>query len=292
MQEAFQLLANGIVIGSVIAVAAVGLSLVFGVLGLINVAHGDFLTLGAFTALVFVGLGLPLYVAAVPAILVGAAAMGGLEKVLWKPMRDRGTSNVNLLIISIGLALVLRHVIFWIFGARVQRFGTVSERIDFFGLFALTPQDIIIVIGSAIALVGTGLMLQKTRIGTAMRALSDNKDLAEASGINVNRVILYTWLIAGALTAYGGVLLGLQGRLFPNMGWFLLLLIFAGVILGGIGSAYGAMIGSLVIGIAQEMATHSIIGLPADLKTAVAFLVLIIVLLIRPQGIFGRRKAL
>lgn len=291
MQEAFQLLANGIVIGSVIAVAAVGLSLVFGVLGLINVAHGDFLTLGAFTALVFVGLGLPLYVAAVPAILVGALAMGGLEKVLWKPMRDRGTSNVNLLIISIGLALVLRHVIFWVFGARVQRFGTVSERIDF-GLFALTPQDIIIVVGSAIALIGTGLMLQKTRIGTAMRALSDNKDLAEASGINVNRVILYTWVIAGALTAYGGVLLGLQGRLFPNMGWFLLLLIFAGVILGGIGSAYGAMIGSLVIGIAQEMATHSAIGLPADLKTAVAFLVLIIVLLIRPQGIFGRRKAL
>lgn len=291
LQEAVQLLANGIVIGSVIAVAAVGLSLVFGVLGLINVAHGDFLTLGAYTALVFVGLGLPLYVAAVPAILVGAAAMGGLEKVLWKPMRDRGTSNVNLLIISIGLALILRHVIFWIFGARVDRYGPVSERIDF-GLFALTPQDVIIVIGSAIALVGTGLMLQKTRIGTAMRALSDNKDLAEASGINVNRVILYTWLIAGALTAYGGILLGLQGRLFPNMGWFLLLLIFAGVILGGIGSAYGAMIGSLVIGIAQEMATHSIIGIPADLKTAVAFLVLILVLLVRPQGIFGRRKAL
>lgn len=292
LQEALQLLANGIVIGSVIAVAAVGLSLVFGVLGLINVAHGDFLTLGAFTALVFVGLGLPLYVAAVPAILVGAAAMGGLEKVLWKPMRDRGTSNVNLLIISIGLALVLRHVIFWIFGSRVQRFGPVSERIDVFGLFAITPQDIIIVVGSAIALVGTGLMLQKTRIGTAMRALSDNKDLAEASGINVNRVILYTWLIAGALTAYGGILLGLQGRLFPNMGWFLLLLIFAGVILGGIGSAYGAMVGAMIIGIAQEMATHSAIGLPADLKTAVAFLVLIIVLLVRPQGIFGRKKAL
>jgi neutral amino acid transport system permease protein len=287
-----QLLANGIVIGSVIAVAAVGLSLVFGVLGLINVAHGDFLTLGAFTALVFVGLGLPLYVAAVPAILVGAAAMGGLEKVLWKPMRDRGTSNVNLLIISIGLALVLRHVIFWVFGSRVQRFGPVSERIDVFGLFAITPQDIIIVVGSAIALIGTGLMLQKTRIGTAMRALSDNKDLAEASGINVNRVILYTWLIAGALTAYGGILLGLQGRLFPNMGWFLLLLIFAGVILGGIGSAYGAMVGAMIIGIAQEMATHSVIGLPADLKTAVAFLVLIIVLLVRPQGIFGRKKAL
>jgi neutral amino acid transport system permease protein len=291
LQEAFQLLANGIVIGSVIAVAAVGLSLVFGVLGLINVAHGDFLTLGAYTALVFVGLGLPLYFAAIPAILIGAAAMGGLEKVLWKPMRARGTSNVNLLIISIGLALVLRHIIFWVFGARVQRFGPVSERIDF-GLFALTPQDIIIVVGSAIALVGTGLMLQKTRIGTAMRALSDNKDLAEASGINVSRVILYTWLIAGALTAYGGVLLGLQGRLFPNMGWFLLLLIFAGVILGGIGSAYGAMVGAMIIGVAQEMATHSIIGIPADLKTAVAFLVLIIVLLVRPQGIFGRKKAL
>lgn len=291
MQEAFQLFANGIVIGSVIAVAAVGLSLVFGVLGLINVSHGDFLTLGAYTALIFVGLGVPLYVAAVPAMLIGVTAMGGLEKILWKPMRDRGTSNINLLIISIGLALVLRHVIFWVFGAQTQRFGQVSERIDF-GLFALTPEDVFIVFASAVALIGVGLMLQKTRIGTAMRALSDNKDLAEASGINVNRVILYTWLIAGALTAYGGILLGLQGRLFPNMGWFLLLLIFAGVILGGIGSAYGAMIGSLVIGVAQEMATHSAIGLPADLKTAVAFLVLILVLLVRPQGIFGRKKAL
>jgi neutral amino acid transport system permease protein len=291
VNEALQLIANGVVIGSIIAVSAVGLSLIFGVLKLINVAHGDFLTVGAYLALVGVWAGLPLYVAAVPAILAVAGTMGLLEKVLWKPMRDRGTSNVNLLIVSIGLALVVRHVVFWVFGERVQRYGPVSERIDF-GLFALTPQDIIIVVGSAIALVGTGLMLQKTRIGTAMRALSDNRDLAEASGINVARVVLYTWLIAGGLTAYGGILLGLQGRVYPNMGWFLLLLIFAGVILGGIGTAYGAMVGSMLIGIVQELATHSAIGLPADLKTAVAFLVLILVLLFRPQGIMGRKQAL
>jgi neutral amino acid transport system permease protein len=291
LEEALQLIANGVVIGSVIAVSAVGLSLVFGVLKLINFAHGDFLTLGAFLALTGVGLGLPLYLAAIPAIIGGALAMGVLEKVLWKPMRERGASTVNLLIISIGLALVLRHVIFWVFGERTRSYMPPSPRIDL-GLFALTPQDIIIIFGSAIALVGTGLMLQKTRIGTAMRALADNRDLAEASGINVNRVILYTWLIAGALTAYGGILLGLQGRVFPNMGWFLLLLVFAGVILGGIGSAYGAMIGSLLIGVVQELATHSAIGLPADLKTSVAFLVLILVLLIRPQGILGRKQAL
>ena len=135
-------------------------------------------------------------------------------------------------------------------------------------------------------------MLQKTRIGKAMRALSDNRDLAKASGINVGRVTMITWLIAGGLTAYGGVLLGLQGRVFANMGWFLLLLIFAGVILGGIGSAYGAMIGSLLIGVTQELVTHSAIGVPADLKTAVAFVVLIVVLLVRPQGIMGGKRAL
>ncbi len=291
MEEALQLIANGVVIGSVIAVAAVGLTLVFGILRLINFAHGDFLTLGAFAAVVGTGAGLPLYVAAIPAILVGAGVMGGLEKVLWGPMRRRGASTVNLLIISIGLALVLRYTLFWIFGSGVYRYGPISQRIDF-GLFALTPQDVIIVVGSAAALFGVALMLQKTRIGKAMRALSDNKDLAEASGIDVNRVTMITWLIAGALTAYGGIMLGLQGRVFANMGWFLLLLIFAGVILGGIGSAYGAMIGSMIIGVTQELATHSAIGLPSDLKTGVAFLVLILVLLVRPQGIMGRKQAL
>ncbi len=291
MAEALQLVANGIVIGSVIAVAAVGLTLVFGILRLINFAHGDFLTLGAFVAVVGTGAGLPLYVAAIPAILVGAGVAGGLEKVLWGPLRRRGASTVNLLIVSIGLALVLRYTLFWIFGSGVYRYGPVSRRIDF-GLFALTPQDIIIVVGSAAALFGVALMLQKTRIGKAMRALSDNRDLAEASGIDVGRVTMITWLIAGALTAYGGIMLGLQGRIFANMGWFLLLLIFAGVILGGIGSAYGAMIGSLIIGVTQELATHSVIGLPSDLKTGVAFLVLIVMLLFRPQGIMGRKQAL
>lgn len=291
MQEALQLVANGVVIGSVVAVSAVGLTLVFGILRLINFAHGDFLTLGAFIAVVGTGAGLPLYVAAIPAILVGAGVAGGLEKVLWGPMRERGASTVNLLIVSIGLALVLRYTLFWIFGEGVYRYGSVSQRIDF-GLFALTPQDVTIIVGSAAALVGVALMLQKTRIGKAMRALSDNRDLAEASGINVGRITMITWLIAGGLTAYGGILLGLQGRIFANMGWFLLLLIFAGVILGGIGSAYGAMIGSLLIGVTQELATHSAIGIPTDLKTAVAFMVLIVVLLVRPQGIMGSKRAL
>ena len=291
MAEALQLIANGVVIGSVVAVAAVGLTLVFGILSLINFAHGDFLTLGAFIAVAGTGLGLPLIIAAIPAILFGAAFAGGLEKVLWGPLRERGASTVNLLIVSIGLALVLRYTIFWIFGADVRRYGPVSQRIDF-GLFALTPQDIIIVVGSAAALFGVALLLQKTRIGKAMRALSDNRDLAEASGINVGRVTMVTWLIAGALTAYGGIMLGLQGRVYGNMGWFLLLLIFAGVILGGIGSAYGAMIGSLLIGVTQELSTHSAIGLPSDLKMGVAFLVLIVVLLFRPQGIMGKKQAL
>ena len=151
------------------AVAAVGLTLVFGILSLINFAHGDFLTLGAFIAVAGTGLGLPLIIAAIPAILFGAAFAGGLEKVLWGPLRKRGASTVNLLIVSIGLALVLRYSIFWIFGAGVQRYGPVSQRIDL-GLFALTPQDIIIIVGSAAALFSVALLLQKTRIGKAMRS--------------------------------------------------------------------------------------------------------------------------
>lgn len=291
MAEALQLTANGVVIGSVIAVAGVGLTLVFGILRLINFAHGDYLTLGAFAAVVGTGAGLPLYIAAIPAILFVAAFAVGLEKVMWGPLRDRGASTVNLLILSIGLALVIRYVIFWVFGEGTRRYGPVSTRMDF-GLFRLTPEDVTIIVGSLAALVGVGLLLQMTRIGTAMRALSENRDLAEASGIDVKRIILYVWVLAGSLTAYGGVMVGLQGRIFGNMGWFLLLLIFAGVILGGIGSAYGAMVGGLVIGVSQELATHSLIGLPSDLKTAVAFLVLILVLLVRPQGIFGSKRAL
>lgn len=291
MAEALQLIANGVVIGSVIAVAGVGLTLVFGILRLINFAHGDYLTLGAFAAVVGTGAGLPLYVAAIPAVVFVAAFSVGLEKAMWGPLRDRGASTVNLLILSIGLALVMRYTIFWVFGEGTRRYGPVSPRIDF-GLFSLTPQDVTIIAGSAAALFGVGLLLQMTRIGTAMRALSENQDLAEASGIDVRRIILYTWVLAGALTAYGGVMVGLQGRIFGNMGWFLLLLIFAGVILGGVGSAYGAMVGGFIIGITQELATHSLIGLPADLKTGVAFLMLVVVLLVRPQGLFGGKRAI
>jgi len=291
VQEAVQLIANGVVIGSVIAVAGVGLTLVFGILRLINFAHGDYLTLGAFVAVVGTGTGLPLWVAAVPAVAFGALFAGGLEKVLWGPMRNRGASTINLLILSIGLALVLRYSIFWVFGEGIYRYRPASQRLDL-GLFRLTPEDLVIVAGSAVALLGTGLLLQRTRIGTAMRALAENRDLAEASGINSERVIMVTWLLAGALAAYGGILLGLQGRVFANMGWFLLILIFAGVILGGIGSAYGAMAGGMIIGIIQELATHSAIGIPNDLKTSVAFVVLILVLLFRPQGIFGGKRTI
>ena len=288
--RAMQLLVEGIKFGAIIAITAVGLSLVFGTTKLINFAHGEYVTIGAVAAF-FLSTNpgnLPLVLAAVLAMGVAAAVSGGFEIVLWKPLRHRGTGLIQMFIVAIGLSLLLRHVVLILFGSRRRQYDEYSLQPAWdLGLFRITPRDLVITLLSFAIMFAVAFMLQRTQIGKAMRAVNDNSDLAKASVIDVERVILVVWVLGGALAGLGGVFFGLTQAVYPDMGFTLLLLMFAGVILGGLGNAYGAMLGSLVIGIVSQMST---LWFPASLQYMWALLAMIIVLLVRPQGILGRRE--
>jgi branched-chain amino acid transport system permease protein len=287
-----QLLVEGIKFGSIIAITAVGLSLIFGTTGLINFAHGELVTLGATVAFVLnasvIGPQLQLIPATMVTVAFGAVFGGVLELALWKPLRRRGISRIQLFIISIGLSLLIRHIILVLFGTRPQPYAdyTIQQQWQW-GPVSIAPRDLVITLLSLLVLAGVGLMLRRTRAGKAIRAVSDNRDLAESSGIDVSRVILNVWLLAGALAALGGVFFGLAQLVSWDMGFKLLLLMFAAVILGGLGTAYGVIAGSLVVGIVAQVST---IWFPVELQNAWALVVLILVLLVRPQGIFGQRE--
>lgn len=287
--RALQAVVDGIQFGAIIAITAVGLSLVFGTTHLINFAHGELVTIGAVVAFfVNVTTGWHVIPAALVAVAFGALFGGVIERGMWRPLRRRGTGLINLFIITIGLSLLLRHIVLVLFGTRPASYREYDiQRAVYLGPIGITPRDLTVVVLSVTVLVGVALMLQKTRIGTAIRAVSSNRDLAEASGIDVQRVILVVWILGGALAALGGVFFGLTEIITWDMGFRLLLLMFAGIILGGLGSAYGAMVGSLVIGVVAQMSS---LWFPIDLQNAWALLALIAVLLVRPQGILGQRE--
>jgi neutral amino acid transport system permease protein len=283
-----QLFIDGIRFGLLIAMAAVGLSLIFGTTGLTNFAHSELVTIGAVVAWYFnVSAGLPLVWATVLAVIVGAAVGALNDLALWRPLRRRGTGLVAALVVSIGLSLALRYLIQIIFGGRSRAYlGYQNQRAVDYGLFSLTNRALVSIIISVVVLLLVALMLQRTKIGKAMRAVADNRDLAASSGINVDRVILVVWALGGALATLGGVLVGLSDQVQWDMGFRLLLLMFAGVTLGGLGTAYGALVGSLVVGIFVQVST---LVIPSDIKYVGGLLLLIVILVIRPQGILGSR---
>lgn len=283
----FQLLFEGLRFGLLIAIAAIGASLIFGTTGLTNFAHGELVAVGAFAAwLINTTLGAPFWLATIGAVAVGAVLGAGHEVLLWRPLRRRGVGLIAALIASIGLMLALRNGLLIVVGGDAESYDVPAEVERDYGLFSATNRDLIVMAIAAIALVGVAVLLQRTRIGTAMRAVADNRDLAAASGIDVNRVVLIVWILAGALAALGGVLYGWALDLRYDMGFQLLLMMFAGMTLGGLGTAYGALVGSLLIGVIVQMST---LVIPSDIKYAAALAVLIAVLLARPQGILGAR---
>ena len=286
--RAIQLLVDGLRFGLLIAISAVGLSLIYGTTGLTNFAHGELVTIGAIAAwFINVEGGVPLILAALIAMVVGAAVGALNELGLWRPLRRRGTGLIAALVVSIGLSLLLRYLVQIIYGGRSNPYGDyqTGRSVDY-GLFRMTNADLFTIIICVVVLVLVALMLQRTKIGKAMRAVADNRDLAASSGIDVNRVILVVWVLGGALAALGGVLLGLSDQVQWDMGFRLLLLMFAGVTLGGLGTAYGALVGSLVVGVFVQMST---LVIPSDVKYVGGLLLLIVILVIRPQGILGSR---
>jgi branched-chain amino acid transport system permease protein len=279
----------GLKLGAIIALSSIGLSLVFGVTGLVNFAHGDLVTLGALIAFFFstspLGPGWPMLLAIVPALVISGAFGGAQEAWLWRPLRRRKSGLVSLIVISIGLSFVIRYGILVLFSGLPKPYAqyAVQTPIDFLGA-PVVPKTLVVIVVAAVTLALVGLFLIKTQMGTAMRAVSDNVDLAESSGIDVNRVIMVTWILGAALAAFGGILLGVSEQVQWDMGFKILLLIFAAVILGGLGTAFGAMIGGFAIGVAVEMST---LVVPVEFKTAVALGILVVMLLFRPQGLLG-----
>lgn len=285
---------SGLKNGLVIAVTAVGLSLIYGTTGLVNFAHGELVTLGAVFAW-FInspdkwGGHMSLWLGAAVAIVIVGLFGGALELSLWRPLRRRGAGLIQLLVVSIGLSLLLRHLIQVIYGPQRNPFHDYNVQ-DQFAIwrFSAPPRVWAIILIAGITVIAVGVFLTWTRYGTAIRAVSDNNDLAESSGINVNRVVLLVWITGGGLAALGGVLQGLgDGAIAFDMGFRLLLLMFSAIILGGLGSAYGALAGGVVIGMVIEWST---IWLPNDLKLAWAMVLMVGILLVRPQGLLGRTE--
>lgn len=278
-----QLIINGIAIGSILALAAIGLTLTYGILNLSNFAHGDFMTLGAYLTWLVNSVGINIWLSMIVGVLGTVAAMLITEFTLWKPMRDRRASDTTLIIISIGLSLFVRNGILLFFGGSNKSYDLPVARAIEIGDLRITYYRIVVVVLALLSIAALHLILRYTKIGKAMRAVADNIDLARVSGINVEKVVFWTWVITGTLVAVAGVMYGLITSPRPQMGWFLILPMFASVILGGIGNPYGAIAGAFIIGIAQEL---SVPWLGSEYKLAVALAIMIVILLVRPQGLF------
>ncbi|MDT3435327.1 branched-chain amino acid ABC transporter permease [Haloarcula sp. 1CSR25-25] len=278
-----QFIWNGLVVGSLIALGGLGLTLLFGLLNFINIAYGDYMAFGAYFALAAnVGLGLPIVVS----VLIGAVGGGilavAVHKFIFSKFMDR--DPIVLLVVSIGMAFILRNVIRIFWSTDPQYYAVpVEEGPSFLGVTFL-PEQVAIIAMSLVVLGLLFLLLHRTRIGIAMRAASDDTDLARLRGIDTKRLVIYISLVGGIIAAFAGIMLGLDSNLRPNMGFIALIPIFAAVILGGIGDPTGAVIGGYVIGIGQEV---SVAFIPSEYKPVVGLVLLIIGLLTRPDGLFG-----
>ncbi len=279
-----QLFVNGIVNAALIAPPAIAFSLLFGVMRFPNFAIGGYITAGAFAAYAFnVQLGLPLLASAVAAMALTGFIVWLSDIIVFKPMRGHGP--VTLLVVSIALTLILEHIIRIIYSAEVRGFDIPLQRpVKFAGIRITYEQMDIIALALAVA-VATHLLLRFTNIGKAMRATADNPVLAEVRGINTGLVIGFTWLFCGALFGLTGVLAGLDLVIEPLLGWNLTIPIFAAAILGGIGSPYGAMLGAVMVGMAEEL---TVLVLPSSYKVGVGFMIIAVLLLARPHGLLGQ----
>jgi branched-chain amino acid transport system permease protein len=315
---------DGLMRGLVIGLAGIGLSMTYSILNFANFSHGDYITAGAFsgmaTSYFLAGIGRAnadigslLLVGAGGSVFGGALGIGvtgtplafvagllvagvftivlalGVDKFIYKPIRDE--SGITLLITSIGVAFALRYLMQFVFGSDVR--GTTAQPPQFRaylwdGQVIISAHDIALLVVAGGLMLGVHILLQTTKLGKAMRAMADNEDLARITGIPTERVVRATWIVGGGLTGVAGYMFVLwKGTLGFNDGWLLLLLIFAAVILGGIGSIYGAIAGGLIIGLTASM---SVIWIPSAFARAAAFLVMIVILLVKPQGLFAGRS--
>jgi branched-chain amino acid transport system permease protein len=293
--QALQLAVGGLVFALLLAMASLGLSMIFGTTGLTNFAHGELVTFGALVAygvdalpgtFTIAGTNVTIAVSIVVAAIASALFGWVNDRALWRPLRHRGTGLVAMMVVSIGLSILLRNVYQYVAGAGNHQYSQFSSPAPYhWGPVLVTPKDIFVSIFAGIVLVVVVVALQRTRLGKATRAVADNTALSSATGINVDRVISVVWIIGTMLAGLSGVLLGMTQGFDFQLGFKILLLMFAATVLGGLGTAWGAIVGALVIGMFVEVST---LFVPAELKFVGALVVLIVVLLFRPQGLLGK----
>jgi len=289
LNRMIQRAADGLRLGLVIAMCAVGLSLIFGTTGLTNFAHGEMVTFGGLMAfLLNVTLGIPLLISAPIVVVLGGLFGLALNVFIFGKLRRRGVGLISQLVVSVGLSIVLRNMYLYQFGGRTKPLNDYSaQTVMRLGPTSITPRDLTTAILSLLVLIAVALFIQKSRTGKAIRAVSDNPALASSTGIDTQRIIRIVWFAGGALAALGGIFRGLDEQVGFEMGSRLVFLMFAAITLGGLGSAFGALVGGIMVGMFVEMAS---LVVPAELKNAPALLILIIVLVVRPQGILGRKQ--
>lgn len=284
-----QSVVDGLRLGLVLALIGVGLSLIFSTTGIFNFAQGEFATLGAGVALALnAGLGLPVILSIAVAVIAGAVFGVASEKLLWKPLRARRVDTISTLVVAIGLGIALRNLFLALMGGSNRSYTEFAVQTPLqWGGVSITPKALASILICVAALGLLGLFLKRTRAGQAIRAVADDPTLAAATGIATGRQLTLVWAIGSALSALGGCLLGLVEQVRWDMGNQVLLLVIAGVTVGGLGTVLGAVIGSILIGVATQAST---LWIPAELKYVTALALLVLILLLRPQGLFGRRE--
>ena len=298
-------LGNGLLLGIIISVASVALSLLYGVTRIVNFAHGEIIALGAIATLFFSSpidyrilfldkfspLGFNFALSCILAVIVCGLFGGLLELILFRPLRKGNVGNIAVLVVTIGLSIFIRHLYLLFATGKVQNFPLELQRRQTYLFFDMTPRNLKVLIIGILVMILIGLLLTYTKLGKAMRAVRDSEELSSVSGINSDNIILITWISSSMLAGLAGVFQATINDVRWNMGFLILLLIFAGTVLGGIGTSFGAMVGGLIIGILVQVS----VGLPfmeghTEAKNAVALGIMIVILLFRPQGIFGQKE--
>jgi branched-subunit amino acid ABC-type transport system permease component len=292
LQQLAQLIVNGGITGAILALTGVGATLVFGIQRIANFAHGEYLTFAAYVGFFLnVNAGQSLAAATVGAIVATALLAVALHFAVLRPLRGRGLVATSL--VTVGLGLMLRDIVFLVAGPNIRQLRIDQARVFDFKLVRISPGQLAAILMTLIVAPAVAYFLARTTIGKSMRAVADNRDLAAVSGVDIDRIGTYVWLLAGALAGIGGIMFAaVQGTFDPNLGFQVLFLIFTTVVLGGIGSAYGALAAGFVLGLGMELSTWTGFagGLEPRFKPVLAFLTLIALLLYRPQGLFGKAR--
>jgi branched-chain amino acid transport system permease protein len=288
LDELVQSSVNGLRLGLLLALASVGLSLIYGTTGLSNFAHAEQVTLGGMVGYGLVNKGgLPLVLGGLIVVVICGATGYFQDRALWQPLRRRGLGLTQMMIVTIGLSLAMQYCFQYLVGAGTVRIVTDNPSVRTFGPVTITNQSLVAMAISVVVLAAVGFALLRTRIGRATRAVSDNPALAAASGIDTDKVIRLVWTVAMALAGLSGLLYALvTNGIKWDTGMQILLLLFAAVTLGGLGTAFGALVGAIIIGLVVELSP--VLGMPGDFKYATAMLILILLLLVRPQGLLGK----